>query len=141
MTKGFLIFVSCLNLSALTVAGFMFYEGGWAFKVGKTGIEYKDFVTILLTVLGLMLAILGAFLAMLAFYGFQAIQKEARRIAKDQASRVAKVEAVQVATKEGRIAGQMAAIQAAVEYLNQAVPAQVDNNDYGKAAGQDENGE
>lgn len=141
MTKGFLIFVSCLNVAALCVAGFMFYKGGWDFKVGKTGIEYKDFISILLTVLGLMLAILGAFLAMLAVYGFQAIQKEARRLAKGEAARVAKIEAVHVATKEGRLAGQRAAIQVAVEYLNQAVPGTVDNSDYGKAAGQDKDSE
>lgn len=80
-----------------------------------------------------MVTVLGAFIAILAVFGFSEIRKEAVRIAKNQA--------VQTATKEAKIAGEGAALKATAEYLKQVIPTQVDEGDYGKAAGEDKDGE
>lgn len=136
MWRGFQAFLACLNVAVISIGIFLFYKGGWTLTPGDPAIEYKDFISIVLTALSLMVTILGAFIAILAVFGFNEIRKEARRIA----TRIAKAEAVQVATKEGKVAGEGAAIQAAIAYLKQAVPS-MDDGDYGKAAGEDKDGE
>lgn len=128
MWRGFQVFLACLNVAVILTATFMFYKGGWSLSPGQPPIEYKDFISIMLTALSLMVTVLGAFIAILAIFGFSEIRKEAFRIAKHQA--------VQVATKEGKIAGETAAIKAAGEYLKQRIPSR-DGDDYGKAASED----
>jgi TRAP-type C4-dicarboxylate transport system permease small subunit len=133
MWRGFQAFLACLNVAVILTGAFLFYKGGWTLTPGNPAIEYKDFISIVLTALSLLVTILGAFIAILAVFGFNEIRKEARRIAK--------IAAVQAAEKEGTISGEKAAIQAALAYLKQAVPEQVDGDDYGKAAGKDQGGE
>ncbi|MBG0801377.1 hypothetical protein IYW40_07765 [Methylocystis sp. H4A] len=133
MWRGFQAFLACLNVAVILTGAFLFYKGGWTLTPGNPAIEYKDFISIVLTALSLLVTILGAFIAILAVFGFNEIRKEARRIAK--------IAAVQAAEKEGKISGEKAAIQAALAYFKQAVPEQVDRDDYGKAAGKDQGGE
>ncbi len=111
----------------------MFYKGGWKLEAGSTSIEYKDFLSIILTALAIMLAILGTFLAALAVLGFEAIRTEARKIAKD--------EACKAATLEARVVAGEVAPKAVNEYLKQVVPTKQPPYDYGRAAGEDNNGD
>lgn len=132
MWRGFQAFLMSLNLAVMLTVTFMLYRGGWTFSPGQSSIDYKDLISIILSALSLMLAVLGAFVAILAVFGFSEIRKEASAIAKRQA--------VQVATKEGQIAGETAAIKAVGEYLKQRMPSQ-EPGDYGQAAGEDKNGQ
>lgn len=130
MWRGFQAFLACLNFAIILTGAFLFYKGGWSLGPGSPPIEYKDFISIVLTALSLLVTILGAFIAILAVFGFSEIRKEARRIAK--------IEAVQVASKEATKVGERAAIQAAASYLKQTVPAPINDGDYGKAAAEEE---
>jgi hypothetical protein len=129
MWRGFQAFLACLNVAVMLTAIFLLYKSGWTLSPGQSSIEYKDVISLILSALSLMLAVLGAFVAILAVFGFSEIRKEAYRIAKRNA--------VQVATKEGRAAGETAAIKAVGEYLKQRLPSQ-EVGDYGQAAGKDE---
>jgi hypothetical protein len=125
MLRGVQFFFTVLNLAALFTLGVIFWKGWWVPTVGPTAIEYKDFVSIVLTALALMIAMLAAFLAALAVYGFQFIRKEAQKLAESEATRVAKVTAETVASR------------AVMEFLEQTGPAKEGAADYGKIAGED----
>lgn len=127
MLRGFLAFSALMSLSAIVAVGFLVWKGGWQPASGNSGIEYKDFVSIVLSALSLMIAVLGASLAALAVYGFEVIRKGAYRIAADKAEKVAK--GVAEATAE------TVAARAAQAYLEQAGVGKPDGDDYGKAAG------
>ena len=53
------------------------------------GIEYKDYITILLTALAVMMAMATILLAALAIWGFGALKDEAKKVAQEVAQRVA----------------------------------------------------
>jgi len=55
--------------------------------IGAGGaVEYKDFVSVLLTAVTIILAVLGVAIAVLAFWGYTAAQTAARTAAKDAAN-------------------------------------------------------
>jgi NADH:ubiquinone oxidoreductase subunit 4 (subunit M) len=56
---------------------------------GAPVVEYKDFVSILLTALGVMIALGAVLAALAAIYGFETIRKEAVHAAEQTAARVA----------------------------------------------------
>jgi hypothetical protein len=66
------------------------------------GIEYKDFISILLTALAVMIAVATILLAALALWGFGALKDEARGVAKSVAERTAKEIAEPVASRTAR---------------------------------------
>ncbi len=118
-----------LNLAVMGTLLFLAWKSGWTFDKGNTGIEYKDFVSILLTALGLMIAILGLFLAALAIYGFQLIRTEAQRIAKKEAARVAKETTQPLAQSVAARSTQAVRMQSPSE--------KAEDVDYGAVAGED----
>jgi predicted membrane protein len=60
-------------------------------------IEYKDFISILLTGLAVMIAVMTVFLAGAAIWGYERIRKEAREVAEKEAQKVASAVATRVA--------------------------------------------
>jgi hypothetical protein len=133
MWRGLKVFASVLNVSAIFVVGFLVWNSGWQPSIGASKIEYKDFISIILTSLALMIALLGVVLAGFAFYGFEVIKKGAHRIAAMEARRVAK----EVAHAEARIISPSVAARAAEEYLEQMQAGL--GGDYGEAAAKDDN--
>jgi hypothetical protein len=95
-----------------------------------SGIEYKDFISILLTALGLMIALLATFMALAAIWGFNVL-KEATEIA-------AKKEASIVAEREAQKVAEQVATRVTVELWSQ-VKGTIDD-DYGRAGGTDVGG-
>ena len=130
--RGFQIFLGAAYLSGAFVGWFFIYKAGWVAEIGSSGIEYKDFISIILTALAIMIAILGAFIAVLAVYGSQGIKEEAI----GEAARVARMTAKDVAVP---VAEEVAA-KAVAAHLEQMAPI-IKGADYGVAAGQDKNGE
>lgn len=61
---------------------------GFLLKPGPPSVDYKDFVSLLLTALGLMIAIGAFFIAVFAFWGY----REATELVKRTAEEVAKAE-------------------------------------------------
>ncbi len=133
MWRGFQFFMFILNLAVIATLVFLAWNSGWTFDKGSSSIEYKDFVSILLTALGVMVTILGLFLAALAIYGFEAIRQEARAIAKNEAARVAKETAQPVA----RGVAQSVAARSTQVVQRQSSPEKADGIDYGEVAGED----
>jgi hypothetical protein len=127
MLRGFLAFSALMSLSAIAAVGFLVWIGGWHPATGNSGIEYKDFVSIVLSALSLMIAVLGASIAALAVYGFEVIRKGAYRIASDKAEEISK--GIAETTAEA------VAARVAQAYLEQAGAGKPDGDDYGKAAG------
>jgi uncharacterized membrane protein len=129
MWTGIRGFLAIANLCTIALVLWIFYKSGWAFKAGGAQIEYKDFLSLVLTALSLMVAVLGAGIAILAVYGFQEIKREAGQVARNTATEVAKNTAEAVTTK------------VATEYMSQRVPEISGSADYGAAAGgEDKNG-
>jgi hypothetical protein len=65
-------------------------------------IEYKDFISILLTGLAVMIAVATVFLAAAAIWGFEAIRREAKASAEIEARETATTVARAVATRTAR---------------------------------------
>jgi magnesium-transporting ATPase (P-type) len=125
MWRGLQIVLGALQIAVVVIAGFIVWHWSGTPSTGASSIEYKDFVSILLTALALMIAVLAAFLAAAAVYGFQAIREQACRISMEKSEEVAKTTAESVASR------------ATIEYLEQHFPRKDGTKDYGKAAGED----
>jgi hypothetical protein len=74
----------------------------WIYEVrGSAGetpvVEYKDFVSILLTSLGVMIAVAAVAAAFAAIWGFEFMRREVVKAAIERAEKVAKETATQVA--------------------------------------------
>src|SRR3954471_5594814 len=65
-------------------------------------LEYKDFISILLTGLAVMIAVATVFLAAAAIWGFEAIRREAKASAEIEARETATTVARAVATRTAR---------------------------------------
>ena len=63
------------------------------------GVEYKDLVVIILTALGVMIAVATIVLAALAIWGFSTLREEASRIAREVAPAAAREAAEPVAAR------------------------------------------
>ena len=92
----------------------------------QPALEYKDFVSILLTAVGLLITVLALFLALAAFWGYQGIKLEAARVAAEVAERVAPPVAARTAETVSRQ-------QSGLRVL--------EDTDYGRAAAGGENGD
>lgn len=146
--RDFQIFMAATYIAGLAIALFIAYKAGWIAEIGSAGLEYKDFVSILLTATALMLAVLGAILAILAVYGFQGIKQDAMKRAARAAKKTAGPVAAGVAKETAEtVASQIAAKTAEevvatffADYLAQTNPVNKDI-DYGGIAGQDKDGE
>jgi Na+-transporting methylmalonyl-CoA/oxaloacetate decarboxylase gamma subunit len=100
-----------LNLSFAVLALFFIFHGGTPLA---GPLEYKDFISIILTALGVMIAILALGLAVAAVWGFSELKRAVRRTARrtaeaELASTVPPLtrrlveEWLEVKTKEGTI--------------------------------------
>jgi hypothetical protein len=138
--RGFHIFMAATYIAGIFVVFFIVWKAGWIAEIGSVGLDYKDFVSILLTATALMLAVLGAILAILAVYGFQGIKedaaKRAARAAKKAARPVARETAERVATDIAAKTAESVATAFLANYVAQTTPANKDI-DYGGTAGQD----
>lgn len=117
--RGIQIFLGILNVAVII----MFFVAIWrAHEVDRfglnqlisfsmifptQGLEYKDFIGIVLTAFAVMIAVLTVFLAVAAVWGYSSIkdgahemaQKTAMKVANEVATPAAKAEAVRVAMK------------------------------------------
>jgi hypothetical protein len=66
-------------------------------SAGNPVVEYKDFVSILLTALGVMIAVGAVVAAVGAFYGFEVLRREVVHAAAEAARKAAESTATQVA--------------------------------------------
>ena len=73
--------LGCLNIAVIIVFGYAVYRGGVPFaREGQPPtIEYKDFVTIILTAVTVMLAAVTIFLAVAAIWGYNTLKEAAQR--------------------------------------------------------------
>lgn len=88
--RGLQIFFAVLNVAILIMASlFLIFHRGFSVEDGRQVIDYKDFVSILLTAIAVMIAILTIFIAAAAVWGFSALKDEACRVARSEANQVA----------------------------------------------------
>lgn len=73
-----------------------FISRGWG-SPGGAPLEYKDFISIILSALAVMLAALTLFVAVAAIWGFAALREEARSSAEQEARETATKVATEVA--------------------------------------------
>ena len=79
-------FLVLLNTSICLIVLWTMWKGKILFFNAPQAIEYKDFVAILLTSLGVMIAIATILIAALAIWGFEALKEEARKTARETVS-------------------------------------------------------
>lgn len=87
--KAFASFMAIVNAILIGILFVYIRANRHAVMTPTNGLEYKDFLSILLTALGVMIAVLTLFLAVIAIWGFSALRDEARRIALEEARRTA----------------------------------------------------
>jgi hypothetical protein len=100
--KAVQIFLGIANAAVISV--WICSKGGFFISipqpaVGSTGVDYKDFVPILLTAIGVMIAIFTLFLAIAAIWGYTQIKDETAKVAKETAEKVAAEEAKKICEK------------------------------------------
>lgn len=133
MWTGVRGFLAVANFALIALVLWIFYRSGWSFRAGESQIEYKDFLSLVLTALSLMIAVLGAGIAILAVYGFQEIKREAREVARGAAIEVAKGAAESTATRTA----EAVATKVSNEYIAQRMPNPKGSKDYGEIGGEE----
>lgn len=103
--NGIQIFLGILNAAIIIVFTFIFSKSGFSFPGMQQAatshvIDYKDYVSILLTAIGVMIAILTLFLAIAAIWGYAQIKNEATRWAQKTATKSAKETAERIIPQE-----------------------------------------
>ncbi len=88
MSKILNVLLSAVNLALFSIGAYFMFTRGIGKNGGWTPVEL---VTIMLTALGVMVAVLTLFIAILAVWGFSRLSDEAR----DKAEKVAKIVAEQ----------------------------------------------
>ena len=73
--KAFGIVMACANCVLIAFLFCYLHLNRHAFLAPANGLEWKDFVSILLTALGVMLAVMTLFLAVLAIWGIQFLER------------------------------------------------------------------
>jgi hypothetical protein len=101
--------LACFNVALGLLVLWFLARGYKPLPKEAQALEYKDFISILLTGLGLMMAVGTVMLAAAAIWGFEAIRKEIRisadAIARETATLVAKEVAGPVAARTAREVG------------------------------------
>ncbi len=135
------IVFAVLNLGLVVLVVFWILKSP-ATALSSPSLEYKDFVSILLTAIGVMIAVLTIFLAVVALWGYAQLKEEARRVADDVAREVGKQSAEEVAREVGKQSAVEVATfearRAAEEFL--AKENRGGGGDYGAAAGASDGG-
>jgi hypothetical protein len=108
-------------------AAYFYFEPHWSIGPHE-GIEYKDFISILLTALGVLIASLAGILALGAIWGYGALKEEMTRVSEAESRKVAEIEAKAVA--EG-VATRVARNLAEQTLRDRSIY----GGDYGEAAG------
>ena len=84
--RGRLILLgACIGILT-TVVALVFYVNAWPHQLKPNGMTYQDLVTVILTALAVMLAVLGIGVALLAVWGFTTFQQMARDTARNYVS-------------------------------------------------------
>lgn len=106
---GLQIFLAVINVAGISVCAWLLSRTGFSGSIVQQGattpsIDYKDYTAILLTALGVMIAVLTLFLAIAAIWGYSQIKREAtdwaKKTAKDIAEKTAKEEAGKIIPQE-----------------------------------------
>lgn len=86
--RGFQVLLTVFNLAFAVLAMYFIMKGG-VVTPESAGLDWKDFVTILLTALTVMVAIGALFIAVLAVWTYKDLRETVMRIAKETAESVA----------------------------------------------------
>jgi hypothetical protein len=127
MARGFRVIAFCIHVATLVLCGFLIWRSGLSYKEPVGTLEYKDLIAIILSALGVMIAILAALVAIAAVWGFKQIQSDVTEAARNMARQIAETEARKVA--------EQTATRVSTELGNQKSSGLGD--DYGRAAGSD----
>jgi hypothetical protein len=107
--RAAIAFLICFNVALGVLVVYMLARGYQPPPKDAQTIEYKDFISILLTGLAVMLAVGTIMIAAAAVWGFEAIRKEVRisadAVARETSMRVAKEVAGPVAARTAREVG------------------------------------
>lgn len=79
-----------LGLNLVVLAGGLWVIGAFGVKHDAGGWSYQDLVSILLTAIGVLLAIVALFVAFLAIWGYTTLKELAANIARDAAEKEAR---------------------------------------------------
>lgn len=121
------------------VLGFSITATGWVFaaifylhptlSIGNShDLEYKDFISMLLTALGVLIAVMATTFAIAAIWGYGALREEVIKASKAEARGAAETEA--------RATAEEVATKVARELAQQTLPGEAaTGDDYGQAAG------
>lgn len=86
MPTGFITFIVGLTLIGLAITGLVTYRA----PDPSGALEYKDLISILLTAVTVVLAVLGIGIAILAIWGYKEFMTKAESKAEEAASKIAK---------------------------------------------------
>jgi hypothetical protein len=104
--RATIVFLICFNVSLGVLVLYFLSRGYQPPAKDAQTLEYKDFISILLTGLAVMIAVATIMLAAAAVWGFEAIRKEAKASAEIEArvtsAKVAKEVAETVAARTAR---------------------------------------
>jgi uncharacterized membrane protein len=128
------ILIGIVNAALIVV--WLYSKGGFYLKASEqqavgTPLDYNNFVPILLTAIGVMIAVLTVFLAIAAVWGYTQIKDETTKTAKETAKETAKVEARKLVPAEvGKV------VPAEVELFMKKMSDGNEFRDYGRAEGE-----
>jgi hypothetical protein len=94
------VFLFLFNIAITTLLIYFLWSNRWPPIKEADGIEYKDFISILLTALGVMIAAATILIATAAIWGFAVLREEARSSAERTAAKVAREVAESVTASE-----------------------------------------
>lgn len=86
-----------LGLNAVVLLAGLWVVGAFGLQHDQRGWTYQDLVAVLLTAIGVLLAIVALFVAVLAIWGYSALKEAAAEVAAKKAERVADKVAREVA--------------------------------------------
>jgi hypothetical protein len=123
----FLLVGIVITLTGWIFAGLFYFKPSLSLGASQE-VEYKDFISILLTALAVMIAILATTFAIAAVWGYAALKEEVVKASKAEAREAAQVEA--------RTTADVVAMRVARELAQQTLPGEAaTGEDYGRAAG------
>jgi heme/copper-type cytochrome/quinol oxidase subunit 2 len=118
----FLLVGIVITLTGWIFAGLFYFKPSLSLGASQE-VEYKDFISILLTALAVMIAILATTFAIAAVWGYAAVK-------------ASKAEAREAAQVEARSTADVVATRVARELAQQTLPGEAaTGEDYGRAAG------
>lgn len=90
-----------LVMNIVVLCGGLWVVGAFGLQHDPSGWTYQDLVSVLLTAIGVLLAIVALFVAVLAIWGYSALKEAAAEVAAKKAEQVAREVAGPIAARAG----------------------------------------